>query len=120
MRNQIDHTGLYSKIDSGMLDRPITFYSPSIARSVTGHADITFVSAGTDFAYRVDGVPSEDEKNYQETSSAYVTFTVRYRSDVKPSWQIDDNGIRYDVEGVQEVGRRLYLNIRTLYTEPRS
>lgn len=120
-RTQTDHTGLHSIIDSGMLDRSISFYSPSVARSTTGQATITYNSVGTDMAIRMDGPPNETEKNFQETSEAFVFFTIRYRTDIAidPSWRILDDSIYYDVVGKQEVPRRQFWIIKTLYIEPR-
>lgn len=105
-------------IDSGDLDRVITWYAPLSTQSTTGYAVVSMVSQGTDRAHRVDssGYTKEKEDVYQGAEMAHRDdmWIVRYRSDVRSGWELEENSIRYKVSGPpEEIGRRMFLSVRT-------
>ena len=47
----------------------------------------------------------------QVLSSLRTRFTVRFRSDVAPTWRLRDGSEYFNVEGVRELGRRKYSEL---------
>lgn len=103
-----------SPIDSGDLDRVITWYAPLSTQSTTGYAVVSMASQGSDRAHRV--VMSGLEKVFEgaEMASKNDTWIVRFRSDVRAGWELEENSVRYTVSGPpEEIGRRMYLSVKT-------
>lgn len=109
-----------SPIDSGDLDRVITWYAPLSTQSTTGYAVVSMASQGSDRAYRVDMINDRIslglEKVFEgaEMASNNDTWIVRFRSDVRAGWELEENSVRYTVSGPpEEIGRRMYLSVKT-------
>ena len=104
-----------SPIDSGDLDRVVTWYAPSSTQSASGYAAVSMVSQGTDRAHRADYIGGdEDQYSGADMADVDAIWIVRYRSDVRSGWELTENSIKYTVSGPpQEIGRRMYLRVKT-------
>ena len=90
-------------MNAGKLDRRVKLYSPAIARSSTGQQIESFSLVGEVWAQFKDGKGSEGFEADQKKSITHVAFIIRYRSDVKPNWELEENSQRYQITAIQEV-----------------
>lgn len=100
------------------LDRLIQFYEPSNAVTSGGfpkpQAYSLMASAwSAKNAELKPAKPTIGLRDGQETSNTKESFTIRYEdkpAEAAPGWRIlDDDGQSWEVEGLQEEGRRHWL-----------
>jgi SPP1 family predicted phage head-tail adaptor len=92
----------------GQLDRQITLQAPAAvpqdaygAPAPAGFADVATVAAGVKYA-----PGGEAQQAQQQTATQRISFTIRYRSDVRPTWQLVYEGRTFQITDVAEIGRR--------------
>jgi SPP1 family predicted phage head-tail adaptor len=92
----------------GQLDRKGTLRGPvGTAQNDFGgvapvpFADVATVAVGV--AYKPGG---EGVEASQLTATQRVQFTLRYRADVRPDWQLVFDGKTFQITDVAEIGRR--------------
>lgn len=103
---------------SGPLDRIITLYSP--AATVDDGYTVKpggWTTAGTRKARYVSESPRETFEAHGREATVPVSFEVRsddLTRTIRETWQIGYNGRRYDVTGIEEIGRREGLRLRAV------
>lgn len=104
--------------DIGSLDRRITIQEPIESRTASGHEKQTYQDLATVWASKGYRSSEEDLETMRETRSDDITWTIRYRTGLTAKMIIIDNvGERYDIKGFKELGRKEYLEIKTLAHE---
>ena len=92
----------------GQLDRKVTLQAPVIvAQDLYGQpapvsfTDIATVAAGVKYDKGNEAVAAD-----QNTATQRILFTIRYRPDVRPTWQLGYEGKVFQITDVAEIGRR--------------
>ena len=93
----------------GQLDRQVTLRQPAPAPANLyggpGQAqvftDVATVAAGVKYNAGTEAVAAD-----QNTATQRITFTIRYRADVRPTWQLGYEGRTFQITDVAEIGRR--------------
>ena len=92
----------------GKLDRLITLQAPTVVpQSPNGElapkafADVAQVWAGLYYAQGNEAVQASEV-----TATQRIVFTIRYRADVRPTWQLVHEGRAFQITDVAEIGRR--------------
>jgi hypothetical protein len=107
-------------IDVGQMWWTMKLYKPDpgATRSASGYPAEAYVLHNTVKAEKREGVSSEDEEDYQEKETKYVNWRMWYDASVKSDWQLEDEaGVRYNVEGVQEMGYKEAMEVKTLLVQ---
>jgi len=111
MKGLIDVGQMYWRVD---LLKP----DATAARSPSGYPAEAYVIHKTVMAEKREGVSSEDESEYQEKERKYVNWRMWYDAEVVADWHIEDeDGRRYNVEGVQELGYQEAMEVKTFLVE---
>ena len=94
---------------------------PTATRSASGYPSEAYVEHKEVQAEKREGVSSESEEEYQEKERKYINWRMWYDAeaagtpDQMADWQIEDeNGVRYDVQGVQVIGWNEAMEVKTL------
>lgn len=93
----------------GQLDRRVTLQQPAPAPAnafggsgqAQVFADVATVAAGVKYA-----PGGEAQQAQQQTATQRISFTIRYRADVRPTWQLLYEGRTFQITDVAEIGRR--------------
>ena len=92
----------------GQLDRKVTLQAPATvpqdaygAPAPAGFTDVATVAAGVKYSLGSEAVAAD-----QNTATQRITFTIRYRADVRPTWQLAYEGRTFQITDVAEIGRR--------------
>lgn len=103
---------------AGPLDRTITLYSPA-TETDDGYTlkPGGWTTAGTRKARYVANSPRETFEAHGREATVPVIFEVRsddLTRTIRETWQIGYDSRRYDVTGIEEIGRRDGLRIRAV------
>jgi len=93
----------------GQLDRQVTLQQPAPAPAnafgAAGQAqvftDVATVAAGVKYTPGGEGQQAQ-----QQTATQRISFTIRYRLDVRPTWRLGYEGRTFQITDVAEIGRR--------------
>jgi SPP1 family predicted phage head-tail adaptor len=92
----------------GKLDRRLTLQQSAEVpqnqfgeEAPAGFADVATVAAGIEFKPGGEALQAN-----QPTATQRVVFTIRYRPDVLPTWQLRYEGRIFQITDVAEIGRR--------------
>lgn len=92
----------------GQLDRQVTLQAPAtVAQDDYGQpapisfTDVATVAAGVKYDKGNEALAAD-----QNTATQRIVFTIRYRADVRPTWQIAYEGRTFQITDVAEIGRR--------------
>ncbi|WP_221234770.1 phage head closure protein [Sphingomonas aerophila] len=88
------------------MDRRVTIYAAGVERSPTGVEKPSWNTIATVWAARERLSLTEVNRMAGKAEAAEARFVVRYRSDVTTANQIECDGQRFCVVGVDEIGRR--------------
>lgn len=100
----------------GKRDRQIQLQAPAAAgqNAYGEHAPATWADQGTEFAQVIyPSAGQELVQAAQQTAVQPVQFVIRYRADVRPTWQVDFEGRLHLITAVTEIGRRQGLTLTT-------
>lgn len=94
----------------GQLDRLVTLQQPAAApANIYGGSgqtqvftDVATVAANVKYA-----AGGEAQQGQQQATTQRITFTIRYRADVRPTWQLSYEGRIFQITDVAEIGRRV-------------
>lgn len=92
---------------AGRLDRRITIQELTVSRDEYGDAEQTWSAHLTDIAAQV--IPLSGREEYfgaQVNAKATHRFNVRWRSGIEPTMRILFDGKCWDIERIDEMGRR--------------
>ena len=99
----------------GQLDRQVTLQAPATvpqdaygAPAPASFTDVATVAAGVKYNPGGEAVAAD-----QNTATQHVSFTIRYRADVRPTWQLAYEGRTFQITDVAEIGRRRGLTLTT-------
>lgn len=101
----------------GQMDRRITLQEHVATRAPNGEELRAWADVATVYAEKKYAKGSEDYQADQKQAVQRVVWRIRYRAGVTPLLRVvDAEGLLYQVEAVQEIGRRqgLLLNCYTL------
>jgi SPP1 family predicted phage head-tail adaptor len=92
----------------GQLDRQVTLQAPAAASqdrfgapTPASFTDMATVAAGVKYAAGGEALTAD-----QNTATQRITFTIRYRPDVRPTWRLSYEGCLFQITDVAEIGRR--------------
>jgi SPP1 family predicted phage head-tail adaptor len=92
----------------GQLDRQVTLQAPPAAPQdrfgatpSASFTDVATVAAGVKYAAGGEALTAD-----QNTATQRITFTIRYRADVRPTWRLAYQGRTFQITDVAEIGRR--------------
>ncbi|MBH8558991.1 phage head closure protein [Hymenobacter negativus] len=100
----------------GKRNRQIQLQAPApVAQNGYGEpAPASFSDQGTEFAQVIySSAGQELVQAAQQTAVQPVQFVMRYRADVRPTWQVDFGGTIHLITAVTEIGRRQGLTLTT-------
>lgn len=100
----------------GKRDRQIQLQAPAaVAQNSFGEpAPASFSDQGTEFAQVIyPSAGQELVQAAQQVAVQPVQFILRYRADVRPTWQVDFEGTLHLITAVTEIGRRQGLTLTT-------
>ena len=101
----------------GKLDRHLLLQAPApLAQDAFGQPVGTPGFTDVVTVYGQLGYPrpgTETVQTAQLTAEQPVQFTIRYRPDVRPTWQVLFEGTTYLITAVTEIGRRQGLTLTT-------
>ncbi|MDO7888284.1 phage head closure protein [Hymenobacter cheonanensis] len=97
----------------GRLDRQVTLQQPAAVPqnqfgepAPAGFTDMATVAAGVEYKPGGEAVAAD-----QNTATQRVVFTLRFRADVRPTWQLGYEGKTFQITDVAEIGRRRGLTL---------
>lgn len=92
----------------GQLDRKVTLQAPApVVQDASGQpAPVRFTDVATVAASVKYNLGNEAVAADQLTATQRITFTIRYRADVRPTWQLAYEGRTFQITDVGEIGRR--------------
>ncbi len=101
----------------GKLDRQVVLQQPAPAVQ-NGFGELTPVAApyqdvATVWAEQKPGTGGESFLAQQQTAQQVVTWQLRHRADVQPTWRLVYAGQVYEITAVAEIGRRVGLTLTT-------
>ena len=101
----------------GKFDRQLLLQRPAaVAQNRFGApAPAAFEDVATEWGEQKPGTSTEAVQAQQLTAQQVVTWQLRYRADVVPTWQLVCEGRTYQITAVQEIGRRQGLLLTTYY-----
>lgn len=106
---------------AGQLDRRITIQQFATSPDSFGQPIETWTDVAVVWAQITAESGGESYAAEQRTAKQVVTFTVRYRAGIRPkSHRVVYDGEIYDVENVEEIGRREGLAIKAYAREVQS
>ena len=100
----------------GKRDRQIQLQAPAAAgqNSFGELAPASFSDQGIEFAQVVYPTAGQElVQAAQQVAVQPVQFIIRYRADVRPTWQVDFEGTLHLITAVAEIGRRQGLTLTT-------
>lgn len=101
--------------DPGTLNRRIVIQKVSYASDKYGAKQTpTWTTHNTVWAalsYQVIGGSAEKEEAGLIVATNKVMFTIRYDSNVIPTWRVSYNSEIYEIERVNEVGRQHFMEL---------
>ncbi|MBJ6145736.1 phage head closure protein [Hymenobacter sp. BT559] len=77
-----------------------------------------FEDVATVYGEQKPGTGTEIFLAQQQTAQVTVNWQIRYRADVRPTWQLIYNGELYQIVAVVEIGRRTGLLLITYSRGP--
>lgn len=95
----------------GRMDRQVTLQRSIEYRTPSGAAQTDWQNVATVWAAAKPMRGQEVFQSGQRQAERVVTFVIRYRADLGPTWRIVHDGLAYDVQSVSEFGRREALEI---------
>lgn len=101
----------YDDIKLGDLKRRIILKQYTESKDDTGAPLETFSTLDTVFAKPIFESSTEKELINKETGVTKVDFIIRYRSDIDYKNQIEYRSQTYDIIGVEEIKRRLFIKL---------
>lgn len=96
---------------AGKLDRRIKIKSSTFAQDAYGEDIATESTLATVWARLMTQLPSEVFAAGSDQTSERVIFQIRKRSDVLETHVVEYSGNRFEITGIQEVGRNNRLNL---------
>lgn len=98
---------------AGPLDRRVTLQQPVRGtRSAAGDTPITYSTVATVWASKRDIRGREALAGGAPLAEVETMISIRYRSDIRPSWRVVLDGRNYDIVAIAELGRRDGLELR--------
>ncbi len=94
-------------------DRYITIQTPSEASNEFGELETTWSTQAQVWAKKEDRTGKEDFSAARETAFLGTVWTIRYRTDLTEKMRISHDSKTYDIISISEVGRNVYLEIKT-------
>lgn len=92
----------------GKLDRQLTLQAAAVvaqdafgAPAPASFTDVATVAAGIEYKPGDEAMQAD-----QLTATQRISFTIRYRADVRPTWQLLYEGKTFQLTDVAEIGRR--------------
>jgi SPP1 family predicted phage head-tail adaptor len=107
------------KTGAGRFDRQITIKERTIVKKPSGQEHFSY---GPVAVNPVVPAQKEDRSSIQNregteanqiTAKGYTVFTIRYRDDLKRTMSIECEGVEYNIQSINEIGRRKGLQIFT-------
>lgn len=104
----------------GQLDRQVLLQQPAPAPAnpfggagqTQAFADVATVWARVQYPVQPG---TEAMQAAQLTAVQQVSFTIRYRADVGPTWQVSHEGRTYQVTARAEIGRRVGVLLTAVF-----
>ena len=109
------------RIDPGQLDRKISVNRIYYKRDDAGSEVVSAKPVINNIWAKAEDLTGlEDEENGRIVSASIRQFTVRYHAEFLNDYKnlvIVDNGNEYDIIHIKEIGRKNYLQIKTINRE---
>lgn len=103
----------------GKLDRRITLQRPVTGPDAYGQATETWEDVATVPAGKLFDVTRRADEDYaadQKQATQQITWRIRYREGIGPTWRVLENGVAFYLIGLPvEVERRHTLDLKTEY-----
>lgn len=91
---------------SGRLDRRLTIQAVTETRGSAGDVVETWADVATVWAEKMDEKGREYFAAAQVTAERPTRFTIRWRSGLTAKHRVVCEGVTYDVQAIDEIGRR--------------
>jgi SPP1 family predicted phage head-tail adaptor len=106
-------------MQAGRLDRRVTIEQATATQNDYGEPVRTWSTLATVWAEKLDLKASERFAGDQHDARIDTVWRIRYRADVTPLMRVSHGGLRYDIQGTRELGRRAGLELLTTAQVPR-
>lgn len=105
-------------VNTGLMDRRLVIYSYTQTPGVDGQPTESY-------SQLYSGVPakrefkngSEQDNDGKQTVMQNVVYTIRYATGITEKGKVLDGGRYYDIDNIEEIGRRQGLKLYCRYTE---
>ena len=104
-------------MNAGRLDRRIEIQERTQSRGNHGDPIYTWATFCIPWANVAEGDGNEVVEADKKAAVMTTIFTIRYRSDIRNSMRILHDSQYYNIEGVSEIIRRMYLKITARVTK---
>jgi head-tail adaptor len=99
-------------IPIGQMDTVLILKQPTATRNASnGQMERTYATYATIFVKQETAGVNEGETGGKLTPTNRVDFIGRYDAAVKPTWRCEVDGITYEIQGVEMIGRRTHMRI---------
>jgi SPP1 family predicted phage head-tail adaptor len=95
----------------GRMDRRVILKRRTVTRDAMGGILEAWTTIATVWGRRMDTTGREYIAAGHENAERSTRFTIRWRSDVNPSWRLECEGLDYDIVSMTEIGRRQWLEM---------
>lgn len=101
-------------IDPGRFDRRITIQTSAETQDSFGEADITWSTFAHCWAEKLDVGGRERFQTSGKQAEVDAVFRIHYQSGITHKMRVYYNGSAYNILYINELGRKQYLELRTV------
>lgn len=99
------------------LDRKLTFYRPVTSKSASGMEKVSYekvpLPSWGELQVTARGEGTEKQEGKQLVAARLSILLIRFRSDIRETWIMEWEGVKYDILGIQPMQRRSFLKLTT-------
>lgn len=100
-------------MNAGRMDRKVDLMKPTTTTDSFGQVVESFAAEVSVWAQKRDVTGREDVEADQVVAQVRTEWTIRWRSDILPTWRIRYGSEIYLIDGILEIGRREGMKILT-------
>lgn len=100
-------------MNAGRLDRKVELHRPTSTADTFGQKVETYTKEADVWAMKKDVAATEGIEGEQVVARVRTEWTIRYRSDIRPTWRVVYDSKTYTIDGILEIGRREGLRLLT-------
>lgn len=99
------------------LNRQIELFKPAIGRNESGQKVRGFTSEGLVYCDINNRRGTEKYQSWLTVSENLTLFTIRYNTEIDPTWFLEHNGTQYEILNLIEESRKHWMHIVGRYRD---